>query len=64
MKGKKRKERRTHITAQCGGRQLGRKPFPQEKMGTEERTGGSCKKMRMGGRQRTARDILDEKLWF
>ena len=40
MKGKKRKERRTQVTAQCGGRQLGRKPFPQEKMGTENQRKG------------------------
>lgn len=32
---------------------------------TEERTGRNCnKKMRKRGKQRTRREVLDERLWF
>lgn len=59
----KRKENTSNCTA-CWGA-AGKETFSKGENGnrrSEEGTGGSCSKMRKGGKQRTARDVLDEKL--
>lgn len=65
MRGKREKKGESNRTA-CWGA-AGKETFCTGENGnrrSEEIMGGSCKEMRKGGKQRTARDVLDEKLWF